>query len=91
MSPRRISEVRAVSDSAESVGSTVRSLVTTSLTSPFWRGSAVVEGVWESLNGVTPDTHDCLVCGDLVFEFEVCYDCEQQYYPPRQYWQEVSA
>jgi hypothetical protein len=31
--------------------------------------------------------NECGRCGDPVLEYETCYECEQEYYPPRQYWQ----
>ncbi|MGB9966141.1 hypothetical protein [Halobacterium hubeiense] len=34
-----------------------------------------------------PEPQYCEVCGDQVYAYEVCNECESRYYPPRQYWQ----
>lgn len=51
----------------------------------------VAATIVDAVTASTPDVYDCQVCGSPVFDYEICYNCEQQYYPPRQYWQEVST
>lgn len=79
-----------MSDTAESIPQALWSGVTQGLTYGVGSFSAIEK--WASaLEEALPPINDCRVCGDEVVEYEVCYDCEQGYYPPREYWQEVAA
>lgn len=53
-------------------------------------GPALSSGAVHAIAAVTPDIKECRVCGGAAVDYEVCYDCAQNYYPPREYWQEVT-